>query len=416
MYVRGELERALDYFELALKFSSDHEDARKGRELCLKFLNDWKQTKAQLDPPYDIFLSYKSDDVHVVRRIADELIARNRKVWFAEYQILFGNYADFENAIEKGIRYSKYGLAFTNERYAGSVHCQHEMTMMLKHCGPEKVLKINMENGILDCGNSVGHPDSPQITFDGRIQPVLSFIQDKTEWPLDGNTAIDKQPSPQRQKVGQCMDRSFYLDTAGWRDFKRVFLSDLRNRLGQDQIIKDFLKNEEDKGTMGLIAAGGRFDTPTFTSELAYSEHQTELFVDIKPYSKSISIPKELIGKEQLVSFLEGALSIIEYEKYRRLLSDRELYKAMLPAAERMLQELMGASPRGLHLFFHKGRAHMGLTYCWKFGGWGRRYDIVFPYQEGNVTFTFSFLYSGPFRLFCRHVHKMERLVKSLRW
>ena len=50
-------------------------------------------------PPPQLFVSYKSQDVGVARRIADHLIASGVGVWFAEYQILLVARDRFEEAI-----------------------------------------------------------------------------------------------------------------------------------------------------------------------------------------------------------------------------------------------------------------------------------------------------------------------------
>ena len=40
---------------------------------------------------YDVFISYKSEDIDVVRPVVDQLIAAGLTVWFAEYRISSGD-------------------------------------------------------------------------------------------------------------------------------------------------------------------------------------------------------------------------------------------------------------------------------------------------------------------------------------
>ena len=72
---------------------------------------------------YDYFISYKSEDAGLVRLIAEQLLANNIKVWFAEFKMLTHNWDDFQREIELGIRHSKFAIAFTNNRYARSLYC-----------------------------------------------------------------------------------------------------------------------------------------------------------------------------------------------------------------------------------------------------------------------------------------------------
>ncbi len=63
-----------------------------------------------------LFISYKSHNADVAREVADALLANGVNVWFAEYQVLFGNYDDFQKAVNEGIDRASHALLFTNNR------------------------------------------------------------------------------------------------------------------------------------------------------------------------------------------------------------------------------------------------------------------------------------------------------------
>ena len=93
---------------------------------------------------YDAFVSYKSEDVTVVRAVADGLIAAGARVWFAEYEILLSGRERFQERIDEGIRRSAHGLVFTNDRFVGSPYCRRELDQLLEFAGPERIMEITL--------------------------------------------------------------------------------------------------------------------------------------------------------------------------------------------------------------------------------------------------------------------------------
>ena len=59
------------------------------------------QMAIQPAPPWDIFISYKSKDVEIARKIAGRLITSGIRVWFAGYQILLTGREYFQQAIDR---------------------------------------------------------------------------------------------------------------------------------------------------------------------------------------------------------------------------------------------------------------------------------------------------------------------------
>ena len=86
----------------------------------------------------------QSEDVTVVRAVADGLIAAGARVWFAEYEILLSGRERFQERIDEGIQRSAYGLVFTNDRFVGSPYCRRELDQLLEFAGPERIMEITL--------------------------------------------------------------------------------------------------------------------------------------------------------------------------------------------------------------------------------------------------------------------------------
>jgi hypothetical protein len=65
---------------------------------------------------YDVFLSYKSEDVRLVRHVAEALLANQYAVWFAEYQVLLRSYDRFQEAIDDAIPNARFAHSDESDR------------------------------------------------------------------------------------------------------------------------------------------------------------------------------------------------------------------------------------------------------------------------------------------------------------
>ena len=106
---------------------------------------------------FDIFISYKSQNVILVRQIAERLKASGINTWFDEYSILLDNSMDTESIIQDAIINSSYGLIFTNDLYFESAGCRNELKQLLRHCDSNHIIHIQL---------------SPSITF----HPILTQL------------------------------------------------------------------------------------------------------------------------------------------------------------------------------------------------------------------------------------------------
>jgi len=336
--------------------------------------------------PYDIFISYKSHDVQIARLLADQLIASGKRVWFAEYQILVRRYSKFQAAIDAGIRRSRYGLAITNDRYAGSEYCQREMKQLLERCGFERVLEVRIpaEEDTRKLFPSL--VNSPSHTGD-RANEILEFINSQTGWTIDPIDLSDETLAPQLSEA-VCMDWAYHLNGAGWTAVKPGV-----------QRIADWTWSEwrENFGRIGLETSirSGRTPMDFEGPELRNNDATFPFFMNLHA----------------------GPEFSPQAKRNRPNPDDREMYRELMTYLSRHLQRLRFARLHGLHLFFHSGFSQFAVTYRWK-GYWTRKYSVILPHPKAHVPaeFVFTFGFNGPFEEYCRRVHKMDRLVASLQW
>jgi hypothetical protein len=334
---------------------------------------------------YDVFVSYKSHDVHLARHIAEQLIASGKRVWFAEYEILLRHYERFEASIDAGIGRCKYGLAFTNDRYAGSTHCQREMTQLLDRCGPEKVFEVRVPPQEEPRRLFPALIRSP--SYDGRsVNGILEFLTQKTGWsldlvPLDGNS---EQP---RHVQAVCMDRQYSLDTTGW---------ELLGPGEQHVRTRSFVRWDLPRGQVEVFVRSGSLPMSVEGPSLRYCDDGAP------PVFMNLHAGPEM--------------------SYRRRPSepnpdDRGVYRQLMEYLPTHLRRLWFSKLRGLHLVFHGGFSQIAMTYRWG-GYWTRKYSVIVPHPTAplDTEFVFTFGFKGPFREFCRRAYLMDRLVGSLEW
>lgn len=311
---------------------------------------------------YDLFMSYKSEDVAVARLAADQLIAAGINVWFAEYQILLSGRASFQKAIDDGIGRSAYGLALTNDRYVRSYYCRREMRRLLSAggMGPRRVLQVKIPEQPLPHRRFPALREGPAIHYETHVNEVLSFVESQTGWTLPRMDA--HTPAGRQEHLGQYAGCKYRLDITGW--------------------------TVVDPG--GRELPNGNVDGPVLARTGG-------------PYRMTANL---VIGPDN--SRRERASS--------RVLDDRKVYNHLVDFASFYVSGL-AAEPRGVHLLFHSGYSQLGVTY-WFHVGWHRKCSILLPDGRGSASleFAFTFSFAGPFREYCRHAHVMDALALSLRF
>lgn len=315
---------------------------------------------------YDVFLSYKSEDVHLVRRIAEALLANQYTVWFAEYQVLLQNYDQFQGVIDSGIRASCHGICFTNDRYVDSPYCRREIEQLLapNNCGPNKILEIMLPH---EAGPHDRYPDlSRALSIEHRfIHETLLQIGKMTGKPVQ-TTVPPAKSEPEVRRTFDNGRESYSLAVQGWEVSERTYLPSTGGDLEGSKVSRvcgDF-------AMWANLIVGDQVDNPRAWGTT---------LDDRKCYKYAIDFGRHYFFKRWWWRFVE--------------------------------------KPVGLHLFFSHGFSHIGFTSKNWFNVWTRRYSVILPHPRTRkpLEFAFIFFFRGPFAEFCRYAYLMDELVESLR-
>jgi hypothetical protein len=309
---------------------------------------------------WDVFISYKSEDVDLARRIANQLIASGLKVWFNEYRVLLQNFDQFQNAIDFGIAHSDWAICLTNNRYIGSEYCRNELEQLLNKLPSENVLEIMIPREDLPHQKYAALDNCP--AYVGNDLPgIFTFIQAHTGWALKPLLPIVINTEPSTH-ISTCLQRDVVLDTTDWQVTKH-----------------------------GRVVFGS-----TNMLAMKYLHRQDQ-------YSFNVNL---VCGKEYARAG----------KRLGQAIDDRQMFNLLREHAERYTGRL-NAKVYGLHLILHEGLSQFAVTYR-MFGYWTRKYSIVFPNHatNQNAEFVFTFGFDGSFKQYCENVHIMDRMVQSLVW
>lgn len=310
---------------------------------------------------YDCFLSYKSEDVHLVRFVAEQLIAYGHFPWFAEYVILLTGRSQFEAVIADGTRKAKYGICFTNDLYAKSPHCASEREQLAgpEGCGKEHLLQVRVPGPSPDALVIEETAGVPTFNHTGDSWDAAQWIARMIG--CDEGTLAEPDGPTQSQEMFEVSSLGCRFNVAGW-------------------------KTQEPR----IERKQGDVWCPVFERQHGQYLAQWNLIVG----SKSIS-PRPLPAA--------GAA-----------IDDRECFDATVAFAQSHLR-MRQIDCKGAHLYFVNDYSHLALTYS-DHGAWYRKYSIVLPVSRvgGSREFAFSYTFFGPFREFCRYVYLMDRTVCSL--
>jgi hypothetical protein len=317
-------------------------------------------------PLWDVFISYKSEDTHLARRIAERLMASGIKVWLNDYHVLLYKRERFQEAIDHGIDHSRRALVLTNNGWAGSDYCRKEADRILKRLRPNRIIEIMVPR------ENQPHELYPKLAKAPSIQTLeaeiaLGFVGERIG--LSVGRTPPAAASSRRLHEMPCLGRPLTLDIAGWtiRDPGKV------HRILGDPTVE------------GL---------------------ELELAGVSPPVIVNLHVGPELSRPGQRLD---------------QKIDDREMFNHLLRYAPGHLDALRaaGMAPRlrGLHLVFQQGLSHMALTYRLSFY-WSRKYSIIVPnLSTGRMAeFIFTFGSPGTFAWFLGHTPAMDRLVASLSW
>lgn len=307
-------------------------------------------------PLFDCFVSYKSEDVQLARRVTDQLMAAGSRVWFAEYQILLRR-RRFAAALRSGLRRSAWGIAFTNDRYVDSEWCRQEIESLIHRLGPGRLVEVQIP---LQDEPRRRYPElasSPAIES-RDVGEILRFVRAETGMPANPAEAV---PSGERKLYeGTYLGRPLTLEVSGW-----------------------VLHEKPREGEIGGI-------TFRFTDAPA-------LFVNVWAHPETSPAG----------------------QRAARAIDDRQMFDSLVRFARDHLRRLPvhDVRARGVHLLFHSGLSQIALTYHMGFY-WTRKVSLVIPNRSTGqmAEFEFTFGFRGPFTEYCRHAFLMDSLALSLAW
>ena len=314
---------------------------------------------------YDAFVSYKSGDAVVARQFAESFVACGLTPWFAEYTISIPERERFGQAIDLGVRNSRFGVCLTNEKYFASKYCECERKGLLKNCGSDRVIEVKLDPTY----NSQKVPWAASLTYQ-TVQQTFRDVAEIAGFHLD----LSGEPTePVRQHTHTRtafpghpgMTGPYSLDLSQW----------------------EILPREHS------ITERGHLLGPAFkrwcNSDLMWGH--------------LIIGPQDPRVRRKLMPM--GAFD------------DREYYEEALKFADEFYKNQLPQRCVGVHLFFLDGWSHVALTsFFQEKGTWARVYSLVFPSTDGgaDIEFAFFFFMREPFRHFCRRAHLMDELVASL--
>ena len=332
---------------------------------------------------FNLFLSYKSEDVAIVRRHADRLLANGFTVWFAEYMILLQNYDEFENAINRGLRQSDFGFIFTNDRYFNSEWCLHELKGLLhpEHCGPSKICDVRLADTSNRPKNIPGLAEVFGKQFRGKVEELLVIPDDVTRqvqehWGEQSSIPNEGKPFYD-ERLG------YHINLTGWDLYYR--------------------------GTPHLTEAG--FIGPAFRRKLEGKWLGLHISIGVAAASRGNPIEAEFseISVNRAIKAAHTNIS-----EPLAIPNDREHYRQALAFAKKWEKD-SHVKCVGLHLFFYAGHSHLALTYS-THRGWNRRYSIVLvdPLSGLSIEIAIVFKFMGLFSEYCKYTAYMDNLVQSL--
>jgi len=174
-----------------------------------------------------VFLSYKSEDCHVVRMVAEWLGFNDIPTWFAEYEILLEerDLEDIEWAIRQAVKGCSVALVFTNDLYAGSEWCSLEMSAILAHLAPEDVLEVCIPHESGPHERFPGLAAVEQVVFDDRYQVSLDRLEEcfRAKGWLGKQRLVGLEPLPSApERYLELREYGRRVDVRGWEPLPQL--------------------------------------------------------------------------------------------------------------------------------------------------------------------------------------------------
>lgn len=325
-----------------------------------------------------VFISYKSQNANIVRRIVDNLIANGFNVWFAEYEVNASNYEEFSRLIDsqitEAIGNSTHAILFTNNLWGNSRYCQHEKTQILQGNFPIKAIQVCLPKETQPLLPLQESSNIPCIEHkEDSLRETLKFIIEELVGSSKG------------------LDQNFY----SIEDTPNVFVF----RYGRLNIGR--LNYTGCSAGLGRV---GKEHEYRFEGEL--DGIGVRLEIDIDPYNTAVK--RRTLEAAQM-----------------KIVDDREVYKLMRIRANRWYKK-NPLNEHGLHLFFQEGTSNIGFTY-WtaqpnNSHKWFRVYSVISQDERYGIPITVTYYFSAlftttdrakSFRKFCSLLNYGEQIIHS---
>lgn len=360
-----------------------------------------EQTTSADEKIYDFFISYKSENIEVVRPIAELLIASQRRVWFSEYNLDTNAYLGSDEILREsmlaGASKSRYGICFTNDAYFSSSWCRRELNGLLECLDADHIIQIPlpMPGSYAQASltkaeiNEIGQlkeklKSSQSIAFQS-IADALRQMERITKLELDISFhELGTAAAPQRTHFSY-NDNDFSLDLYGWHVRQRWALFSTNGDVRGPIFEREF----EHGRVFGHILLGPQDKSTTRTSSAEYGSRKTT--PDRLYYRKAAEFAQ-----------------VVSHGLWNRAFGD-----------------LRRQAIYGIHLLFFLGHSQMAMTTfshrneparLGKGGTFTRLYSVVVPEltDDPDTEVAFFFTFQGSFPAFCQCARHMDQLVLSL--
>ncbi len=341
-------------------------------------------------PTFDFFISYKSNCANEARQIANAMMARGCRVWFAEYMIRFNSRDKFEDAIREGIARSSHGIILAHSDYWNSQHTLMELRELCRKCAAELGDKVRNSLVVIQMEPSTSPPAEyhlvlsrfPTIEYNDDADQLVTAIAKRLDCDSGWQDTTARSDENSQLETYSYKDASVELNLDGWTrhgKWNRVFST--------GNIQAEFRQSVRGRAVRLVVNIG---DDPQ-------------------------------IGSVKSSGLTSCSGEREEYSAWRNY--------AMEWCAKR------GEECVGVFLFWSQGRSHLALV-SWahhplkrmRHGfsdgfsggscGWEVRYSIVLehPVDRSKVEFHLEFIFGGNFKELCRSMSEFDRVVASARF
>lgn len=350
---------------------------------------------------YDFYISYKSENVEVVRAIAELLIANHLKVWFSEYSLdrktYLGTDEMMRDAILAGISQSKYAICFTNEAYFSSAWCRMELNRFLECLDSDHIIQISVPLPGFYAQASLSKIEIDEIRqLKEKLKPspgsefqsvpaALRQIERVGKLELDLSFhELGAEPASERTRFSY-NDNDFSLDFSGWRVHPGWAIARANGDIPGPAFEREF----EDGRITGHILVGPQDKSMTRT---------------LSPEYNSRNKTPDRLYYHRAAEFAQ----VVTHGLWNRAFGD---FRRQGIFGTHLLF-LLGHSQVAMTTVSHtneSGRPGRGETFT-------RLYSIVVPEitDDPDTEVAFFFSFQGSYSAFCRCARHMDELVLSL--